>query len=103
VPPPVRGSLWGPTWKTYPAEIKDTTKATDDYDSGQLQKLVSEYEALAEKLPEKFRPRIYETAAYHHARLQQTDRARALYHLILQQYPDYQGVADARRALHDLH
>ena len=48
-----RGSLWGEHWKTYNAEITDTTKATDDYNPDELKKLVQEYEEIAEKMPAK--------------------------------------------------
>ena len=84
-----RGSLWGEHWKTYNAE--------------ELKKLVQEYEEIAEKMPAKFRPRIYETAAYYHARLHETNRARESYNRILLQAPDYENGAEVRKALSELH
>jgi tetratricopeptide (TPR) repeat protein len=98
-----RKMLWGPQWKTSWTEVVDPTRATDFYDPAELKKVVGEYEELAERLPARFRPRIYETTAYYHARLGETDRARQLYNLILRQAPDYENAAEVRRALKDLH
>jgi tetratricopeptide (TPR) repeat protein len=98
-----RKNLWGPVWKTSWTEVRDPTKATDFYDPAELKKVVGDYEGLAEKLPDRFRPRVYETTAYYHARLGETDRARQLYTLILQQAPDYENIGEVRKALRDLH
>ena len=94
-----RKTLWGDRWKTDLGEITDPTKATDYYDPAELKKLVEQYEELGEKLPSRFRPRIYETAAYYHARLRETDRARTLYERILSQFPDYENMREVRQKL----
>jgi len=97
-----RKALWGDRWRTDLGEITDPTKATDYYDPAELKKLVEQYEELAEKLPARFRPRIYETVAYYYVRLGEADRARQLYNLILQQAPDYEKIGEVRKSLKDL-
>jgi tetratricopeptide (TPR) repeat protein len=98
-----RKTLWGPQWKTDWTEVKDPNQATQFYDPADLKKIVGEYEELAEKVPARFRPRIYETVAYYRARFGETERARQLYNLILQQSPDYENIGDVRKSLKDLH
>jgi tetratricopeptide (TPR) repeat protein len=97
-----RESLWGPEWKTDWTEVKDPNQPTEYYDPKQLQGLVSEYEGLAEKLAPQYRPRIYETVAYYHAKFGETEQARQLYSRILEQAPKYENIVEVKEALKKL-
>ena len=94
-----RKTLWGDRWKTEWTEVTDPNKATSFYDPADLKRLVQEYEDLAEKLPARFRARPWETVAYYRNRFGETDRARALYQKIVQQFPDYENISEVRRNL----
>ena len=83
-----RKNLWSSRqWQDALGEIGDPNKATDYYDPNELRKLVAEYEELAQKLPTKYRPRIWETAAHYRTRLGEKDKSRALYGRILKEFP----------------
>jgi len=92
-----RKALWGDQWKTDLGDIKDPTKSTDYYDPRELKKLVDEYEELAEKLPQKFRARIWETAAYYREKLGEKDKSRTLYEKIATQFPGYENIEEIRQ------
>jgi tetratricopeptide (TPR) repeat protein len=94
-----RNSLWGDHWKTDWTEVTDPTKANAFYDPADLKKLVEEYEELAEKLPSRFRPRIYETVAYYRGKLGETQHARELYEKITAQFPNYENIQEIRQKL----
>jgi hypothetical protein len=96
-----RKNLWGDgVWKTELGVIADPNKAADYYyDPAELKKLLAEYEELAEKLPAKYRPRIWETTAYYHTRLGEKEKSGALYERILKDFPAYQNAEKIRQKL----
>jgi hypothetical protein len=95
-----RKNLWGEHWKTDLGGISDPTKPSSDYyDPNELKKLVAQYEELAEKLPPRFRPRVWETVAYYRGRFGEKDRAKSLYQRILKENPEYENNAEIRKQL----
>jgi len=93
-----RKNLWGEHWKTDLGDISDPNKPTGDYyDPNELKKLVAQYEDLAEKLPPRFRPGIWETVAYYRLRFGEKEKARALYEKIATQFPAYENIQEIKR------